>query len=134
VIGTRLAPADDEDVMTPWVTPTRCHSERSEESRSELVRIGARGEIPRYARNDTTLRRRRDASIPGPLRETLELVLGNQIYIPKEALSPALRNRLIRMAAFQNPEFYRVAMGLRPTHRNESHKRGLAQSASSAFL
>ena len=27
------------------------------------------------------------------------------------------------MAAFQNPEFYRVAMGLRPTHRNESHKR-----------
>jgi superfamily II DNA or RNA helicase/very-short-patch-repair endonuclease len=53
-------------------------------------------------------RRRREASIPGPLPETLELILGNQIYVPKEALPPALRNRLIRMAAFQNPEFYRA--------------------------
>jgi superfamily II DNA or RNA helicase/very-short-patch-repair endonuclease len=53
-------------------------------------------------------RRRKEASIPGPLPESLELVLGNQIYIPKEALPPALRNRLMRMAAFQNPEFYRA--------------------------
>ena len=53
-------------------------------------------------------RRRKEASTPGPLPETLELVLGNQIYIPKEALPPALRNRLIRMAAFQNPEFYKA--------------------------
>jgi len=53
-------------------------------------------------------RRRREASIPGPLPESLELTLGNQIYIRKEALSPALRNRLIRMAAFQNPEFYKA--------------------------
>src|SRR5262249_17810758 len=53
-------------------------------------------------------RRRREASIPGPLPESLEVILGNQIYIPKEALPPALRNRLIRMAAFQNPEFYRA--------------------------
>jgi hypothetical protein len=34
--------------------------------------------------------------------------LGNQIYIPKDELPPALRNRLIRMAALQNPEFYRA--------------------------
>jgi superfamily II DNA or RNA helicase/very-short-patch-repair endonuclease len=53
-------------------------------------------------------RHRREPSIPGPLPETLELTLGNQIYILKEALSPALRNRLIRMAAFQNPEFYKA--------------------------
>jgi superfamily II DNA or RNA helicase/very-short-patch-repair endonuclease len=57
-------------------------------------------------------RRRREASIPGPLPESLELILGNQIYIRKEGLAPALRNRLIRMAAFQNPEFYR-AQGMR---------------------
>lgn len=44
----------------------------------------------------------------GPLPETLELTLGNQIYVPKEALSPALRNRLIHLAAFQNPEFYKA--------------------------
>ncbi len=38
----------------------------------------------------------------------LELVLGNQIYVAKEGLPPALRNRLLRLAAFQNPEFYKA--------------------------
>jgi superfamily II DNA or RNA helicase/very-short-patch-repair endonuclease len=53
-------------------------------------------------------RHRRETSIPDPLPETLELTLGNQIYIPKGALPPALRNQLIRLAAFQNPEFYKA--------------------------
>ena len=35
-------------------------------------------------------------------------MLGDQIYIAKEDLPPALRNRLVRLAAFQNPEFYRA--------------------------
>src|SRR2546425_3974585 len=53
-------------------------------------------------------RRRKDPPIPGPLPEKLELVLGDQIYIAKENLAPALRNRFLRLAAFQNPEFYRA--------------------------
>ena len=53
-------------------------------------------------------RRRREPQLDGPLPETLELVLANEIYLAKEALTPALRNRLIRLAAFQNPEFYRA--------------------------
>jgi superfamily II DNA or RNA helicase/very-short-patch-repair endonuclease len=36
------------------------------------------------------------------------LVLGNQIYIAKEGLHAGLRNRLLRLAAFQNPEFYKT--------------------------
>lgn len=40
--------------------------------------------------------------------KSLELVLGNQIFIAKEGLCPGLRNRLIRLAAFQNPEFYKA--------------------------
>ena len=44
----------------------------------------------------------------GDLPATLELVLGNQIYIAKEGLHPGLRNRLLRLAAFQNPEFYKA--------------------------
>jgi len=40
--------------------------------------------------------------------QTLELILGNQIYIAKDGLPPALRNRLLRLAAFQNPEFYKA--------------------------
>jgi superfamily II DNA or RNA helicase/very-short-patch-repair endonuclease len=53
-------------------------------------------------------RRRKDTPIAGPLPKTLELTLANQIYIGKEVLPPALRNRLIRLAAFQNPEFYKA--------------------------
>ncbi len=61
-------------------------------------------------------RQRREAPIPGPLPETLELTLGNQIYIPKEPLPPGLRNRLIRLAAFQNPEFYKAQAMRLPTY------------------
>src|SRR5260370_33046412 len=53
-------------------------------------------------------RRRREPPVLGPLPEKLELVLGDQNYIAKEDLAPALRNRLLRLAAFQNPESYRA--------------------------
>lgn len=53
-------------------------------------------------------RRRKEPPIPRPLPESLELVLGDQIYIAKDNLPPALRNRLLRLAAFENPEFYRA--------------------------
>jgi hypothetical protein len=53
-------------------------------------------------------RHRRESPIVGELPSTLELVLGNQIYIAKEGLHPGLRNRLLRLAAFQNPEFYKA--------------------------
>jgi superfamily II DNA or RNA helicase len=53
-------------------------------------------------------KRHKDQPIVGPLPEQIDLVLGNQIYIPKTGLTPSLRNRLIRLAAFQNPEFYRT--------------------------
>jgi superfamily II DNA or RNA helicase/very-short-patch-repair endonuclease len=53
-------------------------------------------------------RRRYDPPLTGVLPSSLELVLGNQIYIPKEGLNPGLRNRLLRLAAFQNPEFYKA--------------------------
>ena len=61
-------------------------------------------------------RSRTKVSIIGPLPESLELILGNQIYVPKDVLPPALRNRLIRLAAFQNPEFYRLQGLLLPTY------------------
>jgi superfamily II DNA or RNA helicase len=53
-------------------------------------------------------RRRREPSIIGPFPQQLDLVLGNQIYVPKADITPSLRNCLIRMAAFQNPEFYQA--------------------------
>lgn len=50
----------------------------------------------------------REAPILGPFPEEITLILNNQVYIPKEGLSPSFRNRLIRLAAFQNPEFYKA--------------------------
>jgi superfamily II DNA or RNA helicase len=52
---------------------------------------------------------RRDSGEPeivGPLPPRMTIVRANQIYIPKEGLPPALATSLIRLAAFQNPEFY----------------------------
>jgi superfamily II DNA or RNA helicase len=48
------------------------------------------------------------AALLANLPESLSVVLANQLYLPKENLSPTLRNRIVRMAAFQNPEFYRA--------------------------
>jgi superfamily II DNA or RNA helicase/very-short-patch-repair endonuclease len=53
-------------------------------------------------------RRRKETPINGALPATMEVVLGDQIYIAKEGLHPGLRNRLLRLAAFQNPEFYKA--------------------------
>ena len=52
--------------------------------------------------------RRKEVPIVGDLPATLEIVLGNQIYVSKHDLNPGLRNRLLRLAAFQNPEFYKA--------------------------
>jgi very-short-patch-repair endonuclease len=53
-------------------------------------------------------RRRPEPPVAGEISRSLELVLGNEIYVAKNGLAPALRNRLLRVAAFQNPEFYKA--------------------------
>ncbi|MEI7910255.1 MAG: DEAD/DEAH box helicase family protein [Verrucomicrobiota bacterium] len=60
---------------------------------------------------------RRPAALPsGEAPATLEVVLGDQLYLPKAGLGPALRNALLRLAAFQNPEFYRAQAMRLSTH------------------
>ena len=56
----------------------------------------------------TPSRKHKESPITGPLPEHLDLVISNQIYIEKEGLPAPLRNRIIRLAAFQNPEFYKA--------------------------
>ncbi len=53
-------------------------------------------------------RRAKQSPVLGELPATVNLVLGNEVYIPKDGLVPGLRNRLLRVAAFQNPEFYKA--------------------------
>lgn len=56
----------------------------------------------------TPSRKYKEIPIPGPLPDHLNLVISNQIYIEKEGLPAPLKNRIIRLAAFQNPEFYKA--------------------------
>ena len=51
-------------------------------------------------------RRRPSPAIAGAMPARLGVVLGDQIYIPREGLPSGLVNRLVRLAAFQNPAFY----------------------------
>lgn len=51
---------------------------------------------------------RRDKELPmeGEIPASVQVVLGNQAYVDRSNLPPALVNRIVRLAAFQNPEFY----------------------------
>jgi len=60
-------------------------------------------------------RRRLPPSIDGSLPQTITLVRADQIYVRREGLPPALIARLLRVAAFQNPEFYAAQAMRRPT-------------------
>ncbi|CAN0075216.1 unnamed protein product, partial [Phaeothamnion confervicola] len=46
--------------------------------------------------------------LSGVMPEFLTVTLGNLVYFEKAHLPQSLANRLIRLAAFQNPEFYRA--------------------------
>ncbi len=61
-------------------------------------------------------RSHRETSISGPLPNEIEVVLSDGIYLAKDVLPPALRDRLLRLAAFQNPEFYRAQAMRLPTY------------------
>ena len=50
--------------------------------------------------------RKKPIAVSGTLPTAIKITIGNQLYIPKQDLPPPLINRLIRLAAFQNPEFY----------------------------
>jgi len=46
--------------------------------------------------------------LAGDMPRQLQITLANLIYFEKEGLPQPLANRLIRLAAFQNPEFYKA--------------------------
>ncbi len=53
-------------------------------------------------------RRTMEKPINAPLPASVEVVRSNLIYVEKRALPAALINRSLRLAAFQNPEFYKA--------------------------
>jgi superfamily II DNA or RNA helicase len=61
-------------------------------------------------------RRQKPPAIREPLPGAITVVQANQIYLPRHTLPPSLIARLIRLAAFQNPEFYAAQAMRRSTH------------------
>ena len=51
--------------------------------------------------------RQTKAEVTGPLPETVRCVLSQRLYVDKTGLPSQLLNQLKRLAAFQNPEFYK---------------------------
>ena len=95
----------------------RISGERAEDLVSRAQRrgdlIGVRMSIAddENAQDPWTLppsRRRQDRAVEGPLPRTVQMTRANLVYIEKKDLPPAMLNRLLRLAAFQNPEFYKA--------------------------
>src|SRR5690606_27238699 len=63
----------------------------------------------------------------GDMPSVLTVTLANQVYFEKAQLPQALANRLIRLAAFQNPEFYR-AQAMRMSVWDKSRVIGCAEN------
>jgi len=66
-------------------------------------------------------------TLAGPMPERLAVTLANQLYVEKSQLPQPLANRLIRLAAFQNPEFYR-AQSMRLSVWNKPRVIGCAEN------
>lgn len=53
-------------------------------------------------------RLQKEARITDPLPSTVRVVISNLVYVEKKGLPSGMLDRLIRIAAFQNPEFYKA--------------------------
>ena len=63
----------------------------------------------------TPSRRRQASPYKEPMPEHVEVVLGDQVYVDRSGVPSSVVAQLIRIAAFQNPEFYRAQAMRLPT-------------------
>ncbi|MEA3508602.1 MAG: DEAD/DEAH box helicase, partial [Synergistota bacterium] len=84
-----------------------------EDMESAILRAGCGGsglDIGVSPEEETPWKRpeKKTTLLPGPLPECLDIVFANQLFFAKKDLAQPLSNQLIRLAAFQNPEFYKA--------------------------
>jgi len=110
-----LAPHPDQWAFlasVPLIQPGRVASIGAEAARRGLVvgvRVGDFGEDEEGAEPWTLppSGKRRVRPITEPLPPEVRAVLAQRLFVDKEGLPSSLLNRIKRLAAFQNPEFYR---------------------------
>jgi superfamily II DNA or RNA helicase len=79
--------------------------------KGDLIGVRMSGADDEDAQDPWTLppsRKRRERPIEGPLPKIVQIIRANLVYVEKKDLPPAMLNRLLRLAAFQNPEFYKA--------------------------
>jgi hypothetical protein len=101
-------------VSLKTITPIISQAERS--NRILPIRLTPTDEFTLTPWRASPSRGSKEIIIVGLIPKKLEIVLSNQIYIPKAELPPALRNRILHLAAFQNPEFYKAQAMRLPTY------------------
>ena len=83
----------------------------SPEEVDDLIRIHSKGDClgPLISQEDETPKPwQRQIKLPQLEPQTqLQIVRSNLLYIPLSALTPRAKNRLLRLASFKNPDFYK---------------------------
>ena len=79
------------------------------------VRISSAQDEGQYPWTLPPSRKRAERPIPGVFPAQVQIIRGNLLYIEKKDLPSAMLNRLLRLAAFQNPEFYKAQAMRLPT-------------------
>jgi len=95
----------------PRMAPSFVESLAAEATRRGLV-VGVRLAEPSDEEESTPWRRRpsgrpRQVPITGPLPREVRAVLAQRLFVEKGSLPSSLLNEIKRLAAFQNPEFYK---------------------------
>ncbi len=121
-IDRSLRPHDDQWAFLSGLPRLSSASVRSIVGRATRAgRVTGVRAVPDEAeqtRRPWTLTPSRKASgrVAGPLPGTITATLSDQVYVPKADMGAPLRNHLLRLAAFQNPEFYRTQAMRLPTY------------------
>lgn len=120
-IDENLRPYDDQWAFLsslPRLGPERASEMVTEAERRGMV-LGVRMPVDDEDADEpwrmTPSRRREPGRIDTPLPEKIGIVVADQLYVDRTALPPAMTARIIRLAAFQNPEFYRSQAMRLPT-------------------
>ena len=120
-IDDELRPYDDQWAFlstlacNPANTVFRLAGEAEAAGRILGVRIPVDDEFADEPWKQVPSRRTKPVPIAASLPEAASIVVADQIYIDRSGLPPALVVQCIRLAAFQNPEFYRAQAMRLPT-------------------
>ncbi len=106
-VDQNYIPYEDQWAYLSQITPI------SPEEVDDLLRIHSKGDalgplIPQEEEAPKPWQRQVQIKLPQmELRDPLQIVRSNLLYIPESSLAPRAKNRLLRLAAFKNPDFYK---------------------------